>query len=180
MPGQHKKVNTDVIKAQDASGNRTQMYNLMDELIAAYHSELAMANIVLAWNVAMKPDRDGNIPLGKVRKASELDRKLHGFDVVVEINKEHWDDPATTINNRRAILDRLLCEARPVLDEDNVPKEDEDGKIVYYCRKAPIQEYPEVIERHGIYHPKLRTLAELLKRKLEEEERPPAANPQTP
>jgi len=61
----------------------TQAYAILRELVARYHERLADAKIALAWNLAWKADKDGIVHLGKPKRAGELDRLMHGYDLIV-------------------------------------------------------------------------------------------------
>jgi hypothetical protein len=156
---QPKKVNYEIIKRQDEDGITHPIYQLMDRLIGSDHTELVEANIALSWDHGVKPDRDGHVMLGQARKTGELERQLHGYDVIIVLNSEWWNDAEVTDRQREALLFHELCHPRPVLDEDNDPKVDENGKIVWYNRKHDVEEFRAVIQKYGLYKADLEDMA---------------------
>lgn len=179
---QPKKVNYEIIKRQNEDGVVHPIYQLMDRLIGSDHTELVEANIALAWNHGVKPDRDGHVMLGQARKTGELERQLHGFDIIIVLNSEWWNDAEVTDRQREALLFHELCHPRPVLDENGDPKVDENGKIVWYNRKHDVEEFRTVIQKYGLYKADLEDMAAAMvqARNSDPEETPPRRqNPNT-
>src|SRR5438067_2592834 len=140
------------------------MYRLLRELVTAHHPDLLGANIALAWCTSWKPDADGIVTLGKCKKASDLDRELAVYDFIILLRESFWIDPLVTDAQRRALLDHELCHAAVKLDEHGEPVEDERGRVVYRVRKHDIEEFTEIVERHGTYKRDLETFATALDR----------------
>ena len=157
-----KKLSYRLIEREDDAG--AKIYALMDELIVKYHEDLAQANIALAWNLSWKPDIDGRATLGKCRKVGALDRELHQFDFVIILLQEFWDSGDVTDEQRRALLDHELCHGAVVLDKNGEPVEDERGRKVYRMRKHDIEEFSQVVERHGTYKRDLEKFAAALQK----------------
>jgi hypothetical protein len=155
--GKPKKVNYRLI------GKGSPLYPMMDELIGLYHEELAQARIALAWNLSWKPDVDGRVTLGKCKKASDLDRELAAYDFVIILRQEFFEDAEVTDAQRRALLDHELCHAAPKLDEDGEQLEDEKGRKVWRTRKHDIEEFEQIVARHGCYKRDLERFAAALK-----------------
>ena len=140
------------------------MYRLLRELVTAHHPELLGAQIALAWCTSWKPDVDGIVTLGKCKKASDLDRELAVYDFIILLRESFWIDPLVTDQQRRALLDHELCHASVKLDEHGEPVEDERGRVVYRVRKHDIEEFTEIVERHGTYKRDLEVFATALDR----------------
>lgn len=116
----------------------------------AQHRELGDALITPAWMVGIKPDRDGRIVLGKMKKANELERELHGFDAILLLNQEHWR--ILKPEQRRALVDHELCHLAPAMDPTTLEqKVDAHGRKCWRTRKHDLEEFRDVVQRHGMY-----------------------------
>jgi hypothetical protein len=122
------------------------------------HNELRDAQIAVAWMIGKQPDVDGRIVLGQMKKASELERQLHGFDAIVIINREHWQ--IFNEEQRTALLDHELCHLAPALDADFEQKLDGHGRDQWRIRKHDVEEFRGVIQRHGCYKDDLESFVE--------------------
>lgn len=140
------------------------MYPMLNKLVEQHHEELTNARIALAWNTAWKADVDGRLKLGKCKKASDLDRELAAFDFVVMLQMEWWQNASVTDDQRRALLDHELCHATVRLDREGEPMRDERGRVVYRTRKHDIEEFSEIVERHGLYKRDLERFASAMRR----------------
>lgn len=159
-----KKVTVHVIDRY----TETKLYNKLDAIVREWHPWLSDANIVLAWNASWKADVDGNLVLGKLKKASDLERELFQtikedgeatlLDAVIMLNEEAWQ----SLNDvqRTAVLDHCLSQLAVATDENDDPKHDECGRLVYRTRKPDVQEFSDVVQRHGPY---LTQIANLVK-----------------
>lgn len=161
MIEQKKKVNYAIIEEETDSGTR-EVYRMMRDLIAKHHHHLVYAKIVLAWQYAQKPDKDGIIKLGQCRKASDLDRQLHDWDFIILLNFEVWNDADFGRANRLALLDHELTHAQAELDARGEQKYDENNRPCWRIRKHDIEEFSEVVDRHGIYNHSLEEFAKSL------------------
>lgn len=144
-----KKVSYEFIDRDSDRGR--SMYVMLSALVAAHHDDLCDARIALAWNTAWQPDVDGRVTLGKCKKASDLDRELAEFDFVIILRREFWEHPLATDLQRKALLDHELQHATVTLDEDDEPRLDERGRIVYRIRKHDIEEFGAIVARYGLY-----------------------------
>jgi hypothetical protein len=133
------------------------IYAIVDDMVKKVHTPLRNARIVLAWMVGKKADRDGHLILGRMRKASELDRQLTGFDLVLLLNREKWDvlEPA----QRLALVDHELCHADQNIDKNGEPVTDGHGHETFRTRKHDIEEFSGVVRRHGIWIDDLKAFA---------------------
>lgn len=145
-----KKPKIEVIKREmEPSGLPHPAYVMMDELIPAHHDHLVEAKIVLAWNSAWKADDDNRLVLGKCKKVAPLEKELHGFDFVILLNRETWHLSEFTTAMKRALLDHELCHAQVKRDEDGEIKYDDKGRPVWRVRKHDLEEFREIVQRHG-------------------------------
>lgn len=160
--GKRKAVAYQLVK-QDTIAGRA-MYAMCNDLVEAHHEEITNARIALAWALSWKQDVDGHVKLGQCKKTSDLDRELHPFDFVILLNAEWWQDGRVTDDQRRALLDHELCHATVKLDEDGEPARDALDRVVYRLRKHDIEEFTEIVARHGTYKRDLERFASALRR----------------
>lgn len=128
------------------------MYVLLTTLVSAHHPDLAGARIALAWCTSWNPDVDGRCTLGKMRRASDLDRELAQFDFIMLLRRSFWLDTRVTDEKRAALMDHELCHAAVKIDpRTNEPTIDERGRTVYRMRKHDLEEFSAIVERHGLW-----------------------------
>jgi len=150
-PKQPKSVHYVLIPEKSDVGK--PMYERLYALVDEHHPELSQANvrIALAWATSWKADVDGRLTLGKCKKATDLDRELAPFDFVILLNRDFWQNPRVTDVQRRALLDHELCHAAVAYDENREPKVDDRGRTVFRTRKHDLEEFREIVERHGCW-----------------------------
>ncbi len=148
-----KKVTVKLLARKDEKGVVHEAYAIMESTIAAHHEHLKKAKIAIAWNISWKPDPDARLVLGKCKKGSDLERQMHGYDFVILLNKEVWDKSLSEFGNRLkwALIDHELCHAQVARDGDGEVKKDDQGRIVYRMRKHDLEEFREIVDRHGIW-----------------------------
>jgi hypothetical protein len=139
------------IEVVDRRDSGEALYALMDGLIAENHKHLSSANVALAWKIGgWKPDDDGIRKLGQCKKASELDQRLSGYDFVILLNREAWEEDLSE-DQRRALLDHELCHAEVKVDGDGEQAADETGRRIWRIRKHDVEEFEAIVQRHGLY-----------------------------
>lgn len=147
-PKGKKAVSYELIDAKSPAG--APMYAVLRELVKNHHEDLEDAKIALAWNTSWRPDVDGLRVVAKLRRASDLDRELAPYDFVLLVLKPYYQDAMTSDVDRRRLIDRALCHGKLRLDDRTLePVTDARGRKIYRTRKAPIQEFPEIIQRYG-------------------------------
>lgn len=144
----------------DLPKQASPLYIIMDNLVANYHTHLAEANILLAWKYGWKPDIDGHMPLGHIKKASES--KVHGSDFIIFLNFDVFNNGATPQSTIEAVIDHQLSHAKAALEEDGEYKRDEDNKIVYRLAKHDFECFLDVVQRHGNYTEELKRLSQIV------------------
>jgi len=154
------------------------IYVMMEEIKTAHHLPgLAYCKVALMWRKEWKPDRDGIIPLGRAMKISDREKQLVEYDVMILLNYEWWNDPRTTPAQKQALLDHELCHFKPVLDDpedpDSTYRNDETGRTLFYLRKHDIEEFQEIIARHGLYKDDLQRTYAVMRAAEERTENPP-------
>jgi hypothetical protein len=130
------------------------------DLIANHHPDLVLARIrYICRNKAAK--RGGRPVPGGVYKMGGKYEYLVGCDFVIEVALEVWND--FNINQRKAIVDHLLSRC--------VGEEQEDGTMKWKLRPPEVQEFPEVVERHGQWNDELIDMGKSIRHTLTEAER---------
>lgn len=101
------------------------------------------------------PISDGKVTCGMAVRVDDRNWSLHKFDAMIEIGKDVWDEAEEDFKN--ALMDHELAHIGIRLDEDGQPAMDEKtGRLKVFMRKHDIEEFEEVLERHGAYHKGLR------------------------
>jgi hypothetical protein len=134
-------------------------YRIMDELIYQHHPHLTDAKIALAWRMEWAEDADGRLTLGQAKKGSDLDRELHDYDFVILLNHEAWHLAGFDEKQRTALIDHELCHLQVAMDDDGEVREDEYGRTVWRIRKHDVEEFKDVVARHGLWTHKLEEFA---------------------
>ena len=161
-----KRVNVKLIERMNA-GRVVAPYQIMEDLIERHHSHLAEAKIAMAWRFGWRPDADGRLRLGQCRKGSDLDRELHQFDFVILLNHEAWNRADFSAEQQAALVDHQLCHAQVAIDTDGEPKADELGRTVYRIRRHDVEEFRDVVARHGLWTDDLEKFASEAMEKME-------------
>ena len=153
-----KRINFEMIP----SGKQSEPHKVFREALE-FHDDLSGVRIGLAWRKAWKPDKDGHLVLGQCVKVTDLQHEMVDLDFVILLNKEIWMSPDFTDDKKLALMDHELCHAAPAWDETNdQQKLDEKGRPVWRLRKHDIEEFQDVVERHGCYKRDLERFAEQL------------------
>lgn len=148
-PKEPKKPKYQLIDPKTQEGGA--IHAMITALVREHHdSDLRDARIAAAWMVGVKADRDGRVVLGRMRKASELDREFVKHDLVLVLNRDQWH--VLSEPQRLALVDHELCHARASLDSKTLePVHDAHGNRVYRLRKHDVEEFREIVERHGLW-----------------------------
>lgn len=162
-----KAVNYVLIPPESEIGR--PMYERLYRLVDDHHADLSRteARIALAWQLGLKPDVDGRLVLGRCRKATDLDRELAPYDFVILLNRDFWQHPKVTDVQRDALLDHELMHASVSFDEDGDYKRDNRGRCVFRIRKHDLEEFRDVVARHGLYKDDLIDFERALRRAVE-------------
>jgi len=124
-----------------------------EPLLKMYHQDVAHANIAYMMKMADKdsdgpktPARMGKHPaMAKARSLNALMNAVTGLDFIIEVDEVFWD--VLDLDQQIALIDHELCHLAV----------DEKG---FYLKDHDIEEFLDVISRHGCWHsplPQLRT-----------------------
>jgi hypothetical protein len=150
-----KKINFQIITKPNAA------WSVLDKALD-WHDDLHDARIGLAWRKALKPDVDGHIVLGRCVKVSDLHKEFFNFDFIIVLNREYWDEFED--DKRLALMDHELSHAAATMDDlTGEQKEDERGHPVWRSRKHDLEEFRDVVKRHGLYKDDLIKFAEAIR-----------------
>ena len=151
-------------------GKDRQVYSIMDDLIGKYHNHLAEAKIGIAWKMGWKANADGHTTLGQCKKGSDFDKTMHGYDFVILLNMGMVNDADFTCEQLTALIDHELMHAAVAIDDNTGEvKEYADGKPVYRIRKHDIEEFRDIIERHGMYKVDLEAFAFTVNKRVKQD-----------
>jgi hypothetical protein len=139
-----------------------QPYELLAAIRAENHFDTAEAKIALAWRKGTKPNADGKLVLGRCVKATDLQRELIDFDFVIVLNKEFWEDPEFDREKKLALLDHELCHAARAVDADGNAMVDTKQRPVWRVRGHDVEEFEEIVTRHGVWKRDLERFAEAI------------------
>jgi len=139
------------------TGNVTEPYRIMEELIKTRRADLADVKIGIAWRLGWRPDADGRRTLGQCRKRGDLDRELDEWDFIILLNEDAW--PTFSEKQKERLIFHELGHAQLSLDTNGQPKRDDRGRIVCRIRKHDIQDFRDVVEVYG-WEEDLQDLAE--------------------
>lgn len=156
-----------------AREDHEDLYARLDWLVTEYHEELRDARIALAWCTSWRPDVDGNVTLGRCKRATALDRELHAWDFVILLREQWWTASTTTALQRDALLDHELCHATVKLDPiTGDPALDARGRVVYRIRRHDLEEFACIAERWGLWKRDLQLWFKAAKRSKRQPELP--------
>lgn len=165
-PAKRKKITVKLIDREHA-GKVTEPYRLMEEIRAKDHGHLDGVNIAIAWRLGWRADANKILQLGSCRKRGDLDRELDEFDFVILLNQEAW--PTLDDKQKAALIDHELCHAQVVNDIDGNAKYDDRDRLVCRIRKHDVEEFRQIVERHGCWTSDLSAIAQAV---IKDAERP--------
>lgn len=145
-----------------------EVERIANELIVKHHDHLSRTDVLIKCVFRDPPAKSrGKLVLGKARKVSGLSAYLVGLEhndrlddgephdfFVVEIAHEPWQ--GLTGRQRHALVDHELCH----LDVE-LPDDEGDRKLC--MRSHDLEEFEEVVKRHGLWQPKVVQFAETAK-----------------
>lgn len=131
-----------------------EVENIADDILAHHHPDLGDIEIRYVFR-DKATQSGGKTVLGKARKVTGLNALLAGAHdpelgfFVIEIAHREWR--LLTKSQRIALVDHELCHC--TLEED-----DDGYKLA--LRSHDIEEFAEIIERRGLWHDDLKTVAQ--------------------
>lgn len=138
---------------------------IAQKLIADHHTHLTDVRVEFVFRDKASKS-NGKVVLGKARKISGLNAFLardpdatYGEDFfVIELAEDEWlEMPAS---KRRALVDHELCHCTIDFDEDK-------GIVTLGLRAHDVEEFKEIVDRHGLWKDDLAEFAKAAKEQLE-------------
>ena len=134
----------------------TNLDHLAEEIRVKHHEHLHDAEI--SYLMTKKPmNRGGKLILGKAK----LSKGLLGFysraDFIIIIQAEAWDK--ADLPTRQALVDHELCHC--------TYEPEEDGSKTWALRGHDVEEFTDIIDRHGLWHDDLKLFGRAVGRQLE-------------
>jgi hypothetical protein len=109
------------------------------DLIPENHPHLKPANIAYLFQDKARKRGDFVI-LGSARKAREIDKKLHGYDFIVCIAHDTWEE--LTVQEHIKLVDHELCHCSYVVDKK--------GNLTWVTIDHDVKDFKAIIERYGV------------------------------
>lgn len=138
---------------------------LGEELIPKYHPHLVTVRVEYVFNEAPMKTK-GKELLARAKKKSGLDAFLFAPPTedepkpffVIEINKQAWD--VLNKKQKRALVDHELCHCLWDVEKG------------LYMRTHDVEEFSEIIKRHGLWQPDVQLFAEIAVKHVKQLELP--------
>lgn len=124
-----------------------EIYEMLADLISAYHDHLKEAQIGLLWILEPRLKK-GKRNLGTCAVVPEKWHRICGLDLLIEIDFEFWQ--GADDNARRYLLDHELSHAEPKLGEDLHVERDKTGRGIYKSVPHDVEEFAGPIRRWGM------------------------------
>lgn len=124
---------------------------IMAEVLAAHHDDLAGANIEMAWMLEPKK-RNGKTILGTCRIAPELWWRLAGVDIVISLLRPWWQalPPGEAGDKaKRYLVDHELCHAEPRMTDEGEQEMDSTGRPFWRLVAHDLEDFAAPIRRYG-------------------------------
>lgn len=107
---------------------------------------------------------DDKVIAGMCVRVDDRNRSVHDYDFIIEIAKDVWDE-APTEEFKTALVDHELGHAGIRMDEEGDVRYDEKtNRPKTYIKKHDIEEFEDVLDRHGAYHKALRNFLDAFAR----------------
>lgn len=136
--------------------NAVEPARIAARIIRDHRPELADLNLCYMWRDEAVSMGEGRVVAGQCVHVSDRDYAIHGHDFLILFARDVWT--AADKEFLPAIVDHELAHVGIRLDEHGDRVVDEDtGRVKTYCRHHDIEEFADVLERHGAYHSALRT-----------------------
>lgn len=135
----------------------TSLDKIAEELRNRYHEHLHDAEI--SYLMTKKPmSRGGKIIDGKAKRLSGLLAFYSHADFIIIIQGAAWDE--ADVKKRRALVDHELKHCASEEDEKT-------GETAWVMRRHDIEEFTDIIDRHGLWHDGLKIFGQAVMRQLE-------------
>jgi len=124
------------------------------KLIRDYHPDLDEANVGFLFRDKAQKSGD-RVVLGKASKVQDRLKPFLDYDFIIWIAQDVWEGELS-MAQREALVDHELCHC--TMDDNGKPK----------LKHHDIEEFNEVVERHGIWKDDLKTFAGIIEEALKQ------------
>jgi len=120
---------------------------------------------------------DDKVIAGRCIKVDDRNRTIHAYDFIIEIAYDLWE--TATDEFKEALMDHELghCGLRVNPDDEQDILYDDAGRPKTYIKTHSIEEFEEVLERHGAYHKNLRQFLVAFAKSKSKKKTEPGAEP---
>jgi len=129
-----------------------EIVELANKLLAAHNSDAVEASVCYMFR-SKHTKRGGMVQGGTCSKVSDKDKVLHGYDYIVTLAADIWQELAD--REREALLLHELLHIGAEEDE-------QDGSMHYGINSHDTEEFRKVIEVCGLWRPDLEALAQTI------------------
>lgn len=125
--------------------------SIAKSIMQTCHADLLTAHFLYVF-VEKASKKSGRFVAATIKKASPSETYLfnlhtgNSLDFIMIVALDQWNDMDEA--TRRATIDHVLCRCVVVVNDD--------GSRVYNLQEPTIQEFPEILRRHGAYTEALR------------------------
>jgi len=130
---------------------------LADAVRREHHPELDGAEIAYVF-LPKAPVSAGRVRMGKAQKLAPVAAMLADKDFAIVLSSDVWKD--LSLPQRQALLDHELCHCAPRLNADG-------DRVGWQKRHHTLEDFNEVVARHGVQFPSQKRYAEELARQLQ-------------
>lgn len=124
------------------------------QIIKAYRPKLEHLKICYMFRPEASISGDKTVA-GRCIRVDDRHWAIHHYDFLIEIALDVWSQANDDF--KRALMDHELGHIGMELTEEGGPIRDEStGRLKVRCKMHDIEEFEDVLERHGAYHKKLR------------------------
>lgn len=152
-----RRTKADPRKVYDLIGTSTdegkEVHDLIGEVKKRWKDDLREARIGAAWMIGKKADKDGRVQLGRLKKCSELERRLHRLDAIVLLSQDHFR--LLSKSQKLALVHHELCHLAEAVDSNGETAYDGHGERKWRIVKHDIEEFREVVAMHGCWKSEL-------------------------
>lgn len=141
------KKSYDLITSDTIEG--TEVLALIEEVKNRWKKDLNSARIGAAWMLRAKPDKDGHVVLGKLKRCSELEKRWNNLDAIVLLNQDRFR--LLSREQRLALVHHEMCHLAESLDSNGEAAYDGHGQRKWRTVKHDLEEFREVVRSHGAY-----------------------------
>lgn len=136
----------------------SEIVELANSLIAKYNHNASGANICYLFK-SKHGKQSGLVVAGTCKKESDKSKILHGYDYVITLADDIWQEMAP--KQREALLMHEILHISAEEDEQT-------GDIEFGINGHDTEEFRKVIEEYGFWNDNLERLAEVVEARTEE------------